>query len=119
MGQPGHHPFICLDYLANDLTFLYFSSPVCKKGIMLRTYLVVCLGGLSEMVPSEVSSPRFTVSDGTDMHSSQERSCGFPLHPLCFPGMALGTLDSALSCLHFLCDDLFKSEKVIRRGAST
>ena len=74
MGQPGHHPFICLDYLANDLTFLYFSSPVCEKGMMLRTYLVVSLGGLSEMVPSEVSSPRLTASDRTDMHSSQERA---------------------------------------------
>lgn len=40
---------------------------------MLRTYLVVCLGGLSEMEPSEVSSPRLTASDGTAMHSSQER----------------------------------------------
>lgn len=26
------------------------------------------------MVPSEVSSPRLTASDGTDMHSSQERA---------------------------------------------
>lgn len=30
---------------ANNLTSLYFSPPVCKKGIMLRTHLVVCLGG--------------------------------------------------------------------------
>lgn len=44
-GSTRDHPFLCLAYLAKDLTSLYFSPPVCKKGIMLRTHLVVCLGG--------------------------------------------------------------------------
>lgn len=71
------------------------------------------------MVPREVSSPRLTASVGTDCTAHRSRlRC--PSSSFVFPGMALGILDSAMSCLQFLCDDLlFKSEKVIRRGAST